>query len=57
MTLTGVILFVLAFILGLLSMEAAWLSNVAVFIFGWSVAFILLGMLPKEGVDTDSETR
>lgn len=55
MTFTGIVLFILAFICGLFSMESAWLSNVAVFLFGWSVAFILLGMVREpKGVDTDS---
>jgi hypothetical protein len=49
MTFTGIVFFVLAFICGLFSMETEWLANVAVFFFGWSVAFIMLGMVPKRG--------
>ena len=57
MTFTGIILFVLAFITGLFSLDTPWLANIAVFLFGWAVALILIGMLPRDRVDTDSGTR
>ncbi|XAO35399.1 hypothetical protein SEA_FRANCOB_235 [Streptomyces phage Francob] len=55
MLIVGIVLFTVASTVGLFSLGTPWLENVAVFLYSWAVAFILLGMLPKKGVDTDSE--
>lgn len=55
MTIAGIVLFILSIVTGIASVEYAWLENVAVFLFGWAAALILLGMVPKsDRVDTDS---
>lgn len=57
MVFTGIILFVFSVISGLFSMQTPWLSNLAVFLFGWAVAFIMIGMIPKaDRVDSSSKT-
>ncbi|QIQ63086.1 hypothetical protein SEA_MOAB_232 [Streptomyces phage Moab] len=55
MTFTGIGLFILSVVAGLTSVKYHWLENVAVFLFGWAAAFIMLGMIPRaDRVDTDS---